>query len=63
MGLPEKQFLHAEIHAISLCKKLNKAHKIVVMRFDKSGEAKLAKPCPVCQSAISAAGIKHIEHT
>ncbi len=63
VGLPEKQFLHAEIHAISRCKYLEKAHKIVVMRFDKKGEAKTAKPCPVCQSAIEAAGIKLIEHT
>jgi tRNA(Arg) A34 adenosine deaminase TadA len=63
VGLPEKCFLHAEIHAISRCKRLNKAHKIKVMRFDSSGEPKTAKPCPVCQSAIEAAGIKIIEHT
>ena len=63
VGLPDKQFLHAEIHAIVKCKKLDKAHKIVVMRFDKEGEEKNAKPCPVCQSAIEAAGIKIIEHT
>lgn len=63
VGLPDKQFLHAEIHAIALCKKLSNAHKIVVMRFGKSGEAKIAKPCPVCQSAIEASGIKIIEHT
>jgi tRNA(Arg) A34 adenosine deaminase TadA len=63
VGLPQKQFLHAEIHAISRCRKLDKAHKIVVMRFDKEGVARNAKPCPVCQSAIEAAGIKIIEHT
>lgn len=63
VGLPHKQFLHAEIHAIAKCKNLEKAHKIVVMRFDKSGKPLLAKPCPVCQSAIGAAGIPIIEHT
>jgi tRNA(Arg) A34 adenosine deaminase TadA len=63
VGLPHKQFLHAEIHAIVKCKQLEKAHKIVVMRFDKEGNPKTAKPCPVCQSAIEAAGIMHVEHT
>lgn len=63
VGLPEKQFLHAEIHAITLCKNLKKAHKIVIMRFDQSGNPKNAKPCPVCVSAIEAAGIKFVEHT
>ena len=63
VGLPAKQFLHAEIHALVKWRKLDKAHKIVVMRFDKEGEEKNAKPCPVCQSAIEAAGIKIVEHT
>lgn len=63
VGLPHKQFLHAEIHAIVKCKQLYKAHKIVVTRFDKAGGEKNARPCPVCQSAIEAAGIKIIEHT
>jgi tRNA(Arg) A34 adenosine deaminase TadA len=62
VGLPQKQFLHAEVHAIAR-KTLDKAHKIVVIRFDKSGNAKTAKPCPVCQSAIESAGIKFVEHT
>ena len=63
VGLPDKQFLHAEIHAIVKCRNLNKAHKIVVMRFDKGGNKKNAKPCPVCRSAIDAAGINVVEHT
>lgn len=62
-GLPDKQFLHAEIHAIVKCRRLDKAHKIVVMRFDNEGKAKNAKPCPICRSAIEAAGIKVVEHT
>ncbi len=63
VGLPDKQFLHAEVHAIVRCRKLEKAHRIVVMRYDSDGKAKNAKPCPVCESAIRAAGIKVVEHT
>lgn len=63
VGLPEKQFLHAEIHAIARCKQLHRAHKIVVHRYDDKGNPGNAKPCKVCMSAIHAAGIKIIEHT
>ena len=63
VGLPDKQFLHAEIHAIVRCKDLSKAHKIFVSRWDKKGNPMLAKPCPVCMSAIETAGIELIEHT
>lgn len=63
VGRPEKIYLHAEVHAIVRCKDLSKAHKIVVMRFDKKGNPMCAKPCPVCQSAIEAAGIMIVEHT
>ena len=61
VGLPDKQFLHAEIHAITKCKDLAKAHKILVTRYGKTGQPLLAKPCPVCQSAIESVGIKVIE--
>ena len=63
VGLPEKQYLHAEIHAIARCKDLTKAHRILITRFGKNGQPMLAKPCPVCQSAIRAAGIELVEHT
>lgn len=63
VGLPEKQFLHAEVAAIIKCKDLKKAHKIFVSRCGAKGEYMLAKPCPVCESAIRATGIKIIEHT
>lgn len=62
-GMPDKQFLHAEIHAIVKCKDLSRAHKIFVSRWDKKGRPALAKPCPVCMSAIESAGIEIIEHT
>jgi tRNA(Arg) A34 adenosine deaminase TadA len=63
VGLPDKQFLHAEIHAIVKCRNLDKAHKISVIRLDKEGNGKNAKPCLVCRSAIDSVGIKIIEHT
>ncbi len=62
-GMPDKQFLHAEIHAIVKCKDLSRAHKIFVSRWDKKGQPALAKPCPVCMSAIESAGIEIVEHT
>lgn len=63
VGLDHKLYLHAEVHAIARCKNLAKAHRIVVTRWDKQGKPANAKPCPICQSAIEAAGIEIIEHT
>ena len=62
-GLPEKLFLHAEVHAITRCKDLSRAHRILITRYNRDGEPVLAAPCPVCVSAIEASGIKRIEHT
>lgn len=62
-GLDEKEYLHAELHAIIRCSDLSKAHRIFVSRWNRKGEPLLAKPCPICQSAIEAAGIKIVEHT
>lgn len=63
VGEPYKMFLHAEIHAITKCKQLNKAHRIYISRYSKDGVPVNAKPCPVCMSAIRATNIKIIEHT
>ena len=62
-GMPDRQFLHAEIHAIVKCKDLTRAYRIFVSRWDRKGQPALAKPCPVCISAIEAAGIEIVEHT
>lgn len=45
------------------CKDLSKAHKIVVMRYNKKGEPVNAKPCKICEQAIALTPIKVIEHT
>ena len=63
VGLPEKKFVHAEFSAITKCRDLKKAHKIVIMRYNKQGEPVNAKPCPVCMELIRLSGIKEIEHT
>lgn len=63
VGLPEKKFIHAEFSAITKCRDLKKAHKIVIMRYNKQGEPVNAAPCPVCMELIRLSGIKEIEHT
>lgn len=63
VGLDDKVFLHAEVHAIVKCRDLDRAHKIFISRWNKKGKPLYAKPCPVCESAIKAAGIELIEHT
>jgi hypothetical protein len=63
VGRPEKIFLHAEMDAIIRCRNLSKAYRIVVSRVSKRGKYVNAKPCPVCESAITESGIKHVEWT
>ena len=63
VGLPEKKFVHAEVHSIIKCRDLSKAHKIVVMRYNKNGEPVNAKPCKICEQAIALTPITVIEHT
>lgn len=63
VGEEHKIFLHAEISAITKCKDIQKAHKIMIMRYDKQGNPVIAKPCKICLSAIRSTPIKVIEHT
>jgi tRNA(Arg) A34 adenosine deaminase TadA len=63
VGEPQKEFLHAEVAAIASCRDLRKAYRMVVIRMDKSGNTALAKPCPICQRAISFTNIQVVEHT
>lgn len=62
-GLADKLFIHAEVSAIVRCRDLSKAYKILVTRVGRNGDLLLAKPCPICQSAIRETGIKIIEHS
>lgn len=63
VGRPEAIYLHAEVHAITRCKDLSKAHSIAVLRYGKEGQPLIAKPCEVCQSALEAAGILKVSWT
>lgn len=63
VGLPEKIYMHAEVDAIIKCRNLRKAHKISVYRYDNKGKPAMAKPCPICMTAIKEAGISIIEWT
>lgn len=58
-----KIYLHAEIHAITRCMDLDRAHKMLVTRYNKHGEPMNAAPCPICQAAIKQTKIKIVEHT
>jgi len=63
VGEDYKIFLHAEIHAITRCQDISKAHIIKIFRYNEKGEPVLAKPCAVCASAIKHTNIKKIIHT
>ena len=62
-GITHKETLHAEVAAIVRCKDLSKAKSIHVYRYSSKGQPLTAKPCPICQSAIDAAGIKMVYFT
>jgi len=56
-------YLHAEIQAIIKCRDIERAYKIVVIRYDSQGQPCIAKPCPICSEALRDVGISIIEHT
>lgn len=62
-GEPYKVFLHAEMHAITRCANIERAHRMVVIRYREDGSPARAEPCKICQQAIEATGIKIVEHT
>ena len=63
VGLPEKEFLHAELLAIIRSLKIGTPYKIKVERYGKFGQPLNSAPCPICKLAILEAGIKFVEHT
>lgn len=56
-----KIFLHAEIAALVRCRE--NPYKLQVIRVNKRGELRMAKPCPICQLAIKEAGVKLVEYS
>lgn len=63
-GEPYKVFLHAEVAAIVRLsdKDKERAHKMLVTRYNKEGKPLNAKPCRVCQRVIQSLNIL-VEHT
>ena len=61
LGFPAKQYLHAEIQA--LLRARTKVHKISVVRINKQGKYRMAKPCPICEEAIRVSGVKIVEYS
>lgn len=63
VGLDDKIFLHSEISALSKLKKHHRPYKIVVERYLADGTTALARPCPICDTAIREYGITEVEWT
>ena len=63
VGEPHKIFLHAEIHAITRCAEITRAHTMRIFRYTKDGQPATARPCKICAEAISKTSIKVVEHT
>lgn len=61
-GIPEKEFLHAEIRAL-LRAKDRKVHSIHIERYHKNGLPALAQPCPACALALAAFGVLNVTYT
>lgn len=57
-----KEYLHAEVAAIIRSRR-HKIHRIVIERYDSEDRPALARPCPICQLAITEANIKIVEYT
>lgn len=63
VGLPFKEYLHAEVAAIIKAQKFGKPYRIKIERYSSDGTPMLAMPCPICQLAIKEAGIHFVEYT
>ena len=62
VGLPEKEFLHAEVRTLLRCRD-RVAYKLVIERYTVDGTPALAKPCPVCLAAIKAYRVQKVCYT
>lgn len=63
VGLPEKEFLHAEVDALIKAMKRGKPFKLTVERYLKNGQPGNAEPCKICKAFAKFAGIERIEYT
>ncbi len=63
VGEDAKIYLHAEIACLVRIRDWSQIAKVVVTRFDSSGNPVLAKPCRICARALRMAGVPLVEHT
>lgn len=57
-GLPQKKSLHAEMCALLRSK--SQVHTLIVVRVNRRGELRLAKPCCICTEAIGEHDVSHV---
>lgn len=62
VGLHQKIFLHAEVQALLRCGD-KVPHRLLVERYNADGTPAMVRPCPVCQEAIKAFGVKLVQYT
>lgn len=62
VGLENKIYLHAEVQAL-LRAGDREIHTIFVERYNADGSPATARPCPICQKAISYFGVKRVIFT
>ena len=62
VGQPYRRSLHAELRALLKATKIV-ADTLVVGRVNSKNELCLARPCPVCQLAISESGIRSVYYS
>jgi deoxycytidylate deaminase len=56
--------VHAEVAALMSCRKTNLDGAVIyVARVNKHGKPMMSKPCPNCQKALKARGIKKVCYT
>jgi hypothetical protein len=63
LGEDAKIYLHAEVACLVKVKDWSKIHRVVVTRFDASGNPVLARPCRICRRVLELAGVGLVEHT
>jgi len=63
VGLPEKEFLHAEVSAIIKAIKRGKPFRLTVERYLRDGSPGNAEPCKICKAFAKHIGIERIEYT
>jgi tRNA(Arg) A34 adenosine deaminase TadA len=62
VGHPHKIYLHAEIASLLNAGK-NKVYELKISRKNKLGQEMSSMPCPICQEALRAFGVKYITYT